>query len=128
MRAIRSRQMFNESDTLVQPASIAFGSLRPSQFISDLAAGRDGLDIVVVGDSNTGSALSDMWGYHHGLQLAKPGQRRDWFRKIAERDSRGALLGANELGTTRLNSAADAWFRAKASLDLARFVAQNAVV
>lgn len=70
MRAIRSRQMFNESDTLVQPASIAFGSLRPSQFISDLAAGRDGLDIVVVGDSNTGSALSDMWGYHHGLQQA----------------------------------------------------------
>lgn len=63
-----------------------------------------------------------------GLQLAKPGQRRDWFRKIAERDSRGALLGANELGTNRLNSTADAWFRAKASLDLARFVAQNAVV
>lgn len=70
MRAIRSRQMFNESDTLVQPASIAFGSLRPSQFISDLAAGRDSLDIVVVGDSNTGSALADMWGYHHGLQQA----------------------------------------------------------
>lgn len=63
-----------------------------------------------------------------GLQLAKAGQRRDWFRKIAERDSRGALLGANELGTQRLNSAADAWFRARDQREASRSVAQNAVV
>lgn len=47
-----------------------------------------------------------------GLVLAKPGQRRDWYRKIAERDSRGALIGANELGAERLEEAARAWFAA----------------
>lgn len=70
MRAIRSRQLFDSSALLVQPGETTFGSLRPSQFLSDLAAGRDSLDIVIVGDSNTGSAISDMWGYHHGFQQA----------------------------------------------------------
>lgn len=70
MRAIRSRQLFDSSALLVQPGETTFGSLRPSQFLSDLAAGRDSLDIVIVGDSNTGSALADMWGYHHGFQQA----------------------------------------------------------
>lgn len=63
-----------------------------------------------------------------GLQLASPGVRRDWYRKIISRDSRGVLLGANELGTERLNAGADAWFGADGSSTDARSVAQNAGV
>ena len=70
MRALRSRQIFQDAAALVQPGQTTFGSQRPSQFFRDLANGVDSLDIVVVGDSNTGSALADMWGYHHGLQQA----------------------------------------------------------
>lgn len=44
-----------------------YGSDKASRFMSDLASGTDSLDIVLLGDSNTGSAISDMWGYHHGL-------------------------------------------------------------
>lgn len=45
-----------------------YGSTRPSKFIKDLASGVDSVDFVVVGDSNTGSAVAGMWGYHNGLQ------------------------------------------------------------
>lgn len=54
----------------VEPAiagPVVYGSRRASTFFSDLAAGNDSLDIVVVGDSNTGSALNGFWGYHNGL-------------------------------------------------------------
>jgi hypothetical protein len=47
-----------------------YGSSRAGEFLRDLASGANGLDIVVVGDSNTGSAAADMWGYHHGFQQA----------------------------------------------------------
>ena len=46
---------------------VIFGSSAPARFMVDLAAGRDSVDVVLVGDSNTGSALADMWGYHAGL-------------------------------------------------------------
>ncbi len=63
-----------------------------------------------------------------GLQLASAGVRRDWYRKIVARDSRGPLLGANELGTKRLNAGAAAWFGADAFAHEARSAAQNAGV
>ncbi len=47
-----------------------YGSSRAGEFLRDLASGANGLDIVVVGDSNTGSAIADMYGYHHGFQQA----------------------------------------------------------
>lgn len=46
---------------------IIWGSRRASQMLSELAAGTDSLDVVLIGDSNTGSALAGMWGYHAGL-------------------------------------------------------------
>lgn len=46
---------------------IIWGSRRASQMIADLATGTDSLDIVLIGDSNTGSALYGMWGYHSGF-------------------------------------------------------------
>lgn len=57
------------SDSSPPPAAgpVIWGSRRPSQMIADLAAGADSLDIVLIGDSNTGSALAGMWGYHAGL-------------------------------------------------------------
>lgn len=56
-------------DSSPPPAAgpIIWGSRRASQMIADLAAGTDSLDIVLIGDSNTGSALYGMWGYHSGL-------------------------------------------------------------
>ena len=47
-----------------------YGSSRAGQFLSDLADGTDSLDIVIIGDSNTGSSLAGMWGYHNGFSQA----------------------------------------------------------
>jgi hypothetical protein len=38
-----------------------YGSSRASNMLKDLANGTDSLDIVIIGDSNTGSAVSGMW-------------------------------------------------------------------
>ena len=46
------------------------GSTRPGMFLADCLAGTESLDIVVIGDSNTGSALEGLWGYHNGLSEA----------------------------------------------------------
>lgn len=50
--------------------NLIYGSSLPARFIRDLASGTDSVDIVVVGDSNTGSSAADMWGYHNGMQQA----------------------------------------------------------
>ena len=55
---------------------IIWGSRRASQMVSDLAAGNDSLDIVLIGDSNTGSALAGMWGYHAGFSQSM--SDREW--------------------------------------------------
>lgn len=47
-----------------------FGSNRSAQFMRDLASGSDSLDIVFVGDSNTGSSVTGFWGYHNGMSEA----------------------------------------------------------
>jgi hypothetical protein len=47
---------------------VVYGSSRASQFIRDLAAGTDSLDILIMGDSNTGFATGGMWGYNAGFQ------------------------------------------------------------
>lgn len=47
-----------------------YGSSRPARFVKDLASGADSLDIVVIGDSNTGSAQVGMWGYQGGFSQA----------------------------------------------------------
>lgn len=47
-----------------------FGDNRANQFMRDLADGSDSLDIVIVGDSNTGSSVSGFWGYHNGMSEA----------------------------------------------------------
>ena len=57
------------NQTWVNSTQIA-GSSLPSTFLRDLASGADSLDIVLVGDSNTGSASADMWGLHNGMQQA----------------------------------------------------------
>lgn len=44
-----------------------FGSSRAATFLSDVASGNDSVDIVLLGDSNTGSAIYDFWGYHNGF-------------------------------------------------------------
>lgn len=44
-----------------------FGSIRPTQFLNDVASGKDSLDVLLLGDSNTGSAIHDFWGYHNGF-------------------------------------------------------------
>ena len=59
----------NDQETSFLGPSI-YGNLRPSRFVKDLASGADSLDIVVIGDSNTGSAQSGMWGYHNGFSQA----------------------------------------------------------
>jgi hypothetical protein len=45
----------------------ACGSTRAGTFLRAALSGTDGLDVAVVGDSNTGAALSGMWGYHNGI-------------------------------------------------------------
>ena len=50
--------------------SVVFGNQRPKQFLSELANGVSSLDIIIIGDSNTGFAPAGMWGYHHGFQEA----------------------------------------------------------
>lgn len=69
MRSLRTRQIPNDQ---LPPSSgpVIYGSRRASNFLKDLAATRDSLDIVVIGDSNTGSAQSGMWGYHNGFSQA----------------------------------------------------------
>ena len=44
-----------------------WGSTRAGTMLKDLASGADSLDIVVIGDSNTGSAVAGFWGYHNGI-------------------------------------------------------------
>lgn len=75
MRAIRTRPLYNVADT-IQPATATYGSLAPSQFLADLASGANSLDIIVVGDSNTMSATSGAYGYHHGFSQAM--QNKGW--------------------------------------------------
>jgi hypothetical protein len=67
MKSLRTRQIQNYE---LPPSSgpVAYGNRRASQFLKDLATGINSVDIVILGDSNTGSAVSDMWGYHHGFQ------------------------------------------------------------
>jgi hypothetical protein len=59
----------NDQETSFLGPSI-YGNLRPSRFVKDLASGTDSLDIVIIGDSNTGSAQAGMWGYHAGFSQA----------------------------------------------------------
>ena len=52
---------------------VVFGSGKPSIFISDVIDGTDSLDIIVLGDSNTGSGgkgANGFWGYHNGISQA----------------------------------------------------------
>ena len=51
-----------------------YGSDKASRFMSDLASGTDSLDIVLLGDSNTGSSIHDFWGYHNGFSEAMNGK------------------------------------------------------
>lgn len=44
-----------------------WGSTRAGTMLKDLASGADSLDIVVIGDSNTGSAVQGFYGYHNGI-------------------------------------------------------------
>jgi len=63
----RTRSLFN-NPTNAGPT--VYGSRTPGKFLSDLAAGTDSLDIICMGDSNTGSSLSGSWGYLAGLSEA----------------------------------------------------------
>ena len=67
MPQIRTRQLLG-----LTPAQnpVVYGSSLPSKFLNDLATGADSLDVVVLGDSNTGSSVSGMWGYQGGFSQA----------------------------------------------------------
>lgn len=61
--------IFNKKSSQSTPAGPAvYGSRRASQFLKDLASNADSLDVVILGDSNTGSALSGGWGWLAGIQ------------------------------------------------------------
>lgn len=49
---------------------VIYGSQRPTEMLRDLASGADSLDILIVGDSNTGFATAGLWGYNSGFQEA----------------------------------------------------------
>ena len=49
---------------------VIYGSQRPTEMLRDLASGADSLDILIIGDSNTGFAIGGMWGYNAGFQEA----------------------------------------------------------
>jgi hypothetical protein len=44
-----------------------YGSKRGGQFLQDLISGSNSLDVIIIGDSNTGSALSGGYGYSAGI-------------------------------------------------------------
>lgn len=64
MRTMRTRPLMSATPI---SGPVVYGSNQPRRFLSDLASGSDSLDVVIIGDSNTGSALQDMWGYHAGF-------------------------------------------------------------
>lgn len=47
-----------------------YGDTRANEFMRNLSTGAESLDIIIVGDSNTGSAVSGFWGYHNGFSEA----------------------------------------------------------
>lgn len=47
-----------------------YGSRRASQFVSDLRDNVNSLDIIVIGDSNSGSAMAGSYGFLSGIQQA----------------------------------------------------------
>lgn len=59
-----------ESSEQFRNGPIVFGSTRASRMLQDLATGKDSLDVVLVGDSNTGNAQVGMWGFHGGFSQA----------------------------------------------------------
>jgi hypothetical protein len=65
----RTRSLFSNNNFTNSGPSV-YGSTRPSDFIKDLASGTDSLDVVILGDSNTGSSQVGMWGYHNGFSQA----------------------------------------------------------
>jgi len=67
MPQIRTRPL-NGSTPAQNP--VVYGSSLPSKFLNDLATGADSLDVVILGDSNTGSAITGLWGYHNGFSQA----------------------------------------------------------
>ena len=61
--------ILNKKSSQSTPAGpTVYGSRRASQFLKDLASNADSLDVVILGDSNTGSALSGGWGWLAGIQ------------------------------------------------------------
>jgi len=69
MRSIRTRPIFNVNDP-IDFGPVMYGSRQAGSFLKDLSSGADSLDLIIIGDSNTGSALSGMWGYHGGFSQA----------------------------------------------------------
>jgi hypothetical protein len=65
MPQIRTRQLLGVTPT---QNPVVYGSSLASQFIRDLASGTNSLDILIIGDSNTGFSTAGMWGYNSGFQ------------------------------------------------------------
>jgi hypothetical protein len=49
---------------------LVYGSTRAGRFIRDAQSGADSLDVVVIGDSNSGSSTLGSYGYHSGMAQA----------------------------------------------------------
>ena len=60
---------FDTGDNAPDSLSV-YGSNRPRQFLKDVIAGTDSLDIILLGDSNVGSALAGSYGYQAGMSQA----------------------------------------------------------
>jgi hypothetical protein len=46
---------------------LVYGSTKAASFLRDAQAGTDSIDVIVIGDSNSGSALLGAWGYYAGI-------------------------------------------------------------
>jgi len=67
MRNILNR--LNQSTNATTQTNV-YGSRQPYTFLKDLQAGTNSVDIIIIGDSNTGAAISGGWGYLAGLSEA----------------------------------------------------------
>ena len=66
------RNIFNRlnQSTNATTQSNVYGSRQPYNFLKDLQAGTNSVDIIIIGDSNTGAAISGGYGYLAGLSEA----------------------------------------------------------
>lgn len=66
----RTRLIDTDRQTVNFSGPNVYGSRQPNVFLKDLQAGTNSVDIIIIGDSNTGAAISGGYGYLAGLSEA----------------------------------------------------------